>query len=323
MCGEQMAAGGATKPRQSPTPAESRKLRSKCRTTPRLLRRFIGGNGHARNARLGAPRAPPTAAVVSGETWQLSSALTYVTANLSLDISQWGIADTLQHVPFAGAWNGSLWTLQFEFLAYLVAGLLLTSRLVRRHLKLVLCLVTVLTAAAIALTAGPLDVDSYYGFNSLRLGASFAAGMMLWAFRDSLPRTATLTTLAGAASLVLYFSSPAVMYALAPLPLGYFLLSLGASRRIRLGSTNDISYGAYIYAFPVMQLLVVMGGDRLGYVGLIVATLVLTAPLAWLSWRLVERPSLQLKHLRLGLRHSSAAPSATRDRVEVSGAHAS
>ncbi len=98
----------------------------------------------------------PTAAIVSGETWQLSSALTYVTANLTLDISQWGIADTLQHVPFAGAWNGSLWTLQFEFLAYVAAGLLLTSRLVRRHLRLVLCLVTVLTAGAIALTAGPL-----------------------------------------------------------------------------------------------------------------------------------------------------------------------
>ena len=55
-------------------------------------------------------------------------------------------------------------------------------------------------------------------------------------------------------------------------------------RRIRLGSTNDISYGAYIYAFPVMQLLVVLGGDRLGYLGMILATLALTAPLAWLSW---------------------------------------
>ena len=83
-----------------------------------------------------------------------------------------------------------------------------------------LCLVTVLTAAAIALTAGPLHVDSYYGYNSLRLGASFAAGMTLWAFRDSLPRTATLTTLAGAASLVLLLRESRVDVRIGPLAAG-------------------------------------------------------------------------------------------------------
>ena len=60
--------------------------------------------------------------------------------------------------------------------------------------------------------------------------------MTLWAFRDWLPRTTTLTALAGAASCVLYFATPTLMYALAPLPLGYFLLSLGGGRRIWLGS---------------------------------------------------------------------------------------
>ena len=266
----------------------------------------------------------PGAAVVSGETWQLSSALTFITGNLSLEIHQWGIADTLQDVPYVGAWNGSLWTLQFEFLAYVVAGLLLTSRLVRRHLKLVLSLVTVLAAAAIAMAGGPLDVSSYFGVNSLRLGASFAAGMMLWAFRDSLPRTTTLTALAGATSCVLYFTTPTLMYALAPLPLGYFLLSVGGSRRIRIGSTNDISYGVYIYAFPVQQLLVVLGGQHLGYVGLFIASLALTVPLAWLSWKLVERPSLQLKNLRLGRSHTSgAAPGGTRRDIELPAARVS
>ncbi len=250
----------------------------------------------------------PATALVSGETWQLSSALTYISENLSLAIRQWGIADTLQHVPFVGAWNGSLWTLEFEFLAYLVAGLLLTSCLVRSHLTLVLPVVSVLAAIAIALADGPLDVESYFGFNSLRLGASFAAGMTLWAFRDSLPRTPTLTILAGVTSCALYLAPPTLMYALAPLPLGYLLLSLGGSRRVRLGSTNDFSYGVYIYAFPVEQLLVVLGARNLGYFGMVIATLGLTAPLAWLSWTFVERPSLQLRNARLLRSHTTATP---------------
>ena len=172
-----------------------------------------------------------------------------------------------------------------------------------------LCLVTLLTAGAIALADGPLGVDSYFWFNSLRLGASFAAGMTLWAFRESLPRTTTLTVLAGAVSCILYFfAPPTLMYALAPLPLGYLLLSLGASSRIRLGSTNDISYGVYIYAFPVGQMLAVLGGQRLGYFGMVVATLALTVPLAWLSWKLVERPALKRKDVRLAITTPSVRP---------------
>ncbi len=241
----------------------------------------------------------PVASFFSGETWAPSRALRYIGVNLSLVIHQWGIAGTLQHVPGPPGWNGSLWTLEFEFLAYVAAGLLLTSHLVRRHLKPVLLLLTILTASGLALAQAPLIVNSYTGFNALRLAPSFAAGMTLWAFRDSLPRTATLTTLAGAASFVLCFAPPTLMYALAPLPLGYFLLSLGGSRRIRLGSTNDISYGAYIYAFPVQQLLAVLGGQRLGYLGMFLATIALTTPIAWLSWKLIERPALQLKNMRL------------------------
>jgi peptidoglycan/LPS O-acetylase OafA/YrhL len=248
----------------------------------------------------------PITAALSGEAWQLSSALTWITGNGLLVPHQEGIANTLQHVPVVGVWNGSLWTLQFEFLAYAAAGVLLTSRLVRSHLTVVLPLLTFLSATAMVLAAGPLPVASYFWFNALRLGTSFSAGMTLWAFRDSLPRTARLTVVCASATCFLYFLTPALMYALAPLPLGYLLLALGGSRRVRLGSTNDLSYGAYIYAFPVQQVLVLLGGHRLGYAGMFVAALALTAPLAWLSWRLVERPSLRLKHLGLGRSRTAA-----------------
>ena len=87
------------------------------------------------------------------------------------------------------------------------------------------------------------------------------------------------------------------MYALAPLPLGYFLLSVGGSRRILIGSNNDVSYGAYIYAFPVEQLLVVLGVHRLGYTAMFITALAVTLPLAWLSWTCVEQPAMRLKNL--------------------------
>jgi peptidoglycan/LPS O-acetylase OafA/YrhL len=56
---------------------------------------------------------------------------------------------------------------------------------------------------------------------------------------------------------------------------------------------NDISYGLYIYHMPIVNYLLyknIVGGQGL------VICLVMTTLLAGLSWRLVEKPALGLKH---------------------------
>jgi peptidoglycan/LPS O-acetylase OafA/YrhL len=81
--------------------------------------------------------------------------------------------------------------------------------------------------------------------------------------------------------------------------LGMFTVSMAftvpnlASRLLR---ENDISYGVYIYHMPLVNLLLWSGivGGR-GFAVLTVGTVAL----AWLSWRLVERPALGLKHYSL------------------------
>ena len=66
---------------------------------------------------------------------------------------------------------------------------------------------------------------------------------------------------------------------------------------------NDVSYGFYIYAWPVQQLVVLVGGAALGMPVYILITIVVTFALAWLSWVLIERPAMLLarpkgNHLR-------------------------
>src|SRR6478752_3259915 len=48
----------------------------------------------------------------------------YVLENLALRINAYDVAGTPSAVPYPGAWNGSLWTLYFEFLCYLLIVLL-------------------------------------------------------------------------------------------------------------------------------------------------------------------------------------------------------
>ena len=61
----------------------------------------------------------------------------------------------------------------------------------------------------------------------------------------------------------------------------------------------DVSYGLYIYAFPVQQLLAMYGVTKYGFTPYFVCALAITLALAAASWFTIEKPSLSLKHLDL------------------------
>ena len=61
--------------------------------------------------------------------------------------------------------------------------------------------------------------------------------------------------------------------------------------------TSDLSYGTYIYAFPVTQLLVLAGAARFGPIGLALSAGVATLVIAAASWFLIERPAIALKSI--------------------------
>ncbi|MGA9141220.1 MAG: stage II sporulation protein M [Methanocella sp.] len=62
-----------------------------------------------------------------------------------------------------------------------------------------------------------------------------------------------------------------------------------------IGKRGDISYGLYIYHYPVQQMLVNFFG--FSPLKLFFATLLITVPLAWLSWHLIEHRALSLKNI--------------------------
>jgi peptidoglycan/LPS O-acetylase OafA/YrhL len=73
---------------------------------------------------------------------------------------------------------------------------------------------------------------------------------------------------------------------------------LGKATRPGWRLRDDLSYGSYIYGWPVAQTVVFYSMRwhvRLNAPELFLITAVITAPIAFLSWRFVERPSLRLK----------------------------
>lgn len=234
----------------------------------------------------------PLYARLAGEHWVASSAVGYVGRNAALGIFQPGIADTLGSTAFGTEWNVPLWTLAYEFFAYLVVGVLLLVPVIRRHPRVVFPVLFVGLVAVQQLAYRALQFEHrmlvLYG---LRLLSFFAVGVVAYFFRDRIRLHPLLGVGAGVATLLLHWlDEPNLLH----LPWAYFLLWLGATLPVGLGRRNDISYGIYIYAFPMQLFVHLWLGSAGGWIGQSLLALVLTVPWAYASWRLVEQPALGL-----------------------------
>lgn len=238
--------------------------------------------------------APIVSAIV-GDPYSLPSALSYVVNNSLLWIWQPEIEGTLTTAPYGGTWNGSLWTLFYEFCAYLGAAVLFTFGMIKRNSTPVL---GVLLAASLILdlvAAEQLGVTTKVYLNMIRLGSYFLAGMFVWSLRDKLPVSHALGFVSLFMVAAFYLATEeTVPFSFAALPLAYLVLWLGAALPTRIGATNDYSYGIYIYGAPIQQSLSVTGVSGVtGLVGSILITLFLATAIAAASWHLVEKPALK------------------------------
>ena len=82
--------------------------------------------------------------------------------------------------------------------------------------------------------------------------------------------------------------------------LTYPLLWLGIHLPFqRIGVHNDYSYGIYIYGCPVQQLLAIWGVEHWGFFPYMLLGIAGTLPFAVASWRIIEKPVLELKRISL------------------------
>jgi len=224
----------------------------------------------------------------------VGEAVSYVLRNAGLRIWQWDIAGTPVGTPVEAAWNGSLWTLFWEAVCYVGVLALGVTGLLRSRWALPVAYLAC-TVGIAATTLGP--VQNWYLSNGSRFGIVFVSGALLWRWRGVVP---VRWWLAGLAVVVVAASSMLPdMGLVAGLPIAYLALCLGAVlRQPALSLRTDVSYGTYIYGFPIQQLLVTAGAAGLGVPLFAVLSLALTLGAAWLSWHLVEKPAMRFRKRR-------------------------
>ena len=266
--------------------------------------------------------------------FQPNGPLGYVARNALLQINQPKISGTLPGGFWALGWNGSLWTLEFEFLCYLLLAALSVVGLLRRR-AIVAFMTGIVWITQCVIISVPTLARTFSPFNTwgeiqlfgirletmrvLELVSIFLTGALLYLYRDVIPDSggiAVLTVILVLVGFILpiglkipYYYSTGIGFT--SVFLAYPLIWLGIHLPFsKIGAVNDYSYGIYIYAFPVQQMLVIWGVNAWGYWPYTAVTIVVVMALAVASWWLVEKHALKLKHIGMERRvpASSSAP---------------
>lgn len=200
--------------------------------------------------------------------------------------------------------NGSLWTIRYEVYCYLLVALLgVVGGLRRRSLVLVLFLAILSLNFANArwVLFEPRLILLLGNPNAWpRFLCCFLAGLVFFLYRDRIPFSHSIAFVAaGILTFVLLLWSPMGLPDLV-VPTGgaYILFYIAYHPRIRLPRLVpegfDLSYGIYLYAWPIQQLLIQhFGVDAMNPYRLFLYTLPFIAALATVSWVFVEKPFLK------------------------------
>ncbi len=208
-----------------------------------------------------------------------------------------GLPGVFHGLPSGDAVNGSLWTLRYEVACY-VLGTFLLSLGKRR-----IFVVSILWISSLVLSRLQGDAAQYGGVTYhlvwlTHLFRFYGAGMLIYLLRDKI----VVRSDAGWLACILVAISAvlgSVFNEVLAIAGSYCIVVLAYNAPSwfkRFTHRGDISYGVYIYAFPVQQLLVPASLKSSAPILMnSLLSLAIVLVLATLSWRLIEKPALSLK----------------------------
>jgi len=188
--------------------------------------------------------------------------------------------------PFHDTINGSLWTIRYELTCYIaLPAVLLLFR--KRPVASLL-----LTAAVILIA-----LNSFFGPGYLIISffTCFLSGSIFYLLRKKIPLHWFIAVCA--AGLLITSVPLRILSYTFPWLAGYLVIYLALIPKTSLtkfGKYGDFSYGIYIWAFPVQQVVAQSHSSYGSYFNAIVS-FPFVLILAILSWHFIEKPSLRLK----------------------------
>ncbi len=232
------------------------------------------------------------------------SPLTYFVNNMFLNLGQRNIAGLGTQLPYfqllgSRDWNGSAWTLSYEFGAYILVGVLgLVAALRHRKVGAIVAIAIIGLSALQWLRIGDLGkyLPPFQDIYVLLLLPPFLFGMLFALYADKIPMDGRIAIACLIFAVITYGKGGWLVFG--QYAFYYFLMWFATKVTIlrnweRFG---DFSYGIYIFAWPIMTFVAYFGLQNHGWILYHVVVIVLVHIAAFLSWHLIEKPAMSLKN---------------------------
>jgi peptidoglycan/LPS O-acetylase OafA/YrhL len=215
---------------------------------------------------------------------------------------------TFLTIPCKGEINGSLWSVHYEFMCYLLLATIGAMGLLRRRsVVLILFLIAMAAHAAIDIFQIHIPMERHL---AMLVGipvawphtvTCFLAGMVFYLYRARIPHHAGLALISMCACIACCFIPQALGRVMETCG-AYLVFWFAFHPAIRLhgaGRYGDFSYGIYVYAFPIQQLIALWTGAWLTPWRLMVLSIPLSVLAGVLSWHLIEKRFLPQRTARV------------------------
>lgn len=201
--------------------------------------------------------------------------------------------------------NGSTWTLPIEAALYVVVAMAATAGCLTRRTCLaafVACwsLYAYMTAAGHTdfVNNGPEIIRRVHLYPFAKWGSFFLLGAVFWKHRDSIRLDGRLALLCLGSLLLLKGMKPVTCVPFA----AYLVVYVGLGLRSTAGffeRTGDISYGIYVFSWPIQQWCIAVSSRTITPVELAAISIPISVLVGFASWTLIEKPALGLRRILL------------------------
>ena len=208
--------------------------------------------------------------------------------------------------PYPIAVDGALWSIPLEVKWYFI--LLIGGALRMLNFKwLILAIMAALAAYHFGIYHAETNPEQNYSHS---YGLYFIYGVCLQLFSDSWQERKlygfVIVSICAYAIHAAGHSLIALWVALPYYVIAFGSLSTPVTRRF--GRYGDLSYGIYIYAFPVQQLIIALNQGKYSLPVCLLLSLCCAVALAYCSWHLVEKPALRFKPKTWSAKANREAP---------------
>jgi peptidoglycan/LPS O-acetylase OafA/YrhL len=193
---------------------------------------------------------------------------------------------------FTSIVNGSLWTIKIELCLYFIAPFLIKN--IEKRLILIIFFIALSTTWYVILSN---DENKFFNILAIQFPGQlrfFLTGSFVYLYFDKIRLNRSYLILSFAAGVFSYLYLEILYEIIQPILLAIFVFYFGLrSRRIHF-IKSDVSYGFYLFHFPIIQIFISRNNYDLSLANIFIIESVLIFILSFCSWNLIEKNFIKL-----------------------------